>query len=162
MKRSIVILLVLMPLLSSCDLMRALAGRPTSREIGLKREILAQERAKEEQKAKAAADSLALLSALEQTGSTFLSPSRLGGLADSELAHKYYVVIGAFRDSANAARMVAKVQQHGYEAYQLPFRNSYTAVGVCPSDTLEEVYAAVKKLQEQSFCPKEVWILHCD
>ena len=38
--------------------------------------------------------------------------------------------------------------------------NGFTAVGCCPSDNLTEVYASLRKLREEDFCPADAWILN--
>ena len=88
-----------------------------------------------------------------------LNPSKLGGLKASELSGKYYIIVGAFMEKANAEKKAAKLKESGYEATLISFRNGYNAVGICPSATLAQVYESLRKIQGQDFCPKDAWIL---
>ena len=115
MKRSVVLSLAFAAvILSGCDFLRSLAGKPTSAELEEKRERILQ--LEEEARLQARldsmekvrqrmADSLAaleghLLDSLSQTKGTILNPSKLGGLFTTKLDAKYYIVVGAFRTRA--------------------------------------------------------------
>ena len=69
-------------------------------------------------------------------------------------------MIGSFSSPANAERQAGKAEQAGYPATRIPFRNGFIAVGVCPSNSLTEVYASLRKLRSERFCPKDAWILN--
>ena len=102
MKRSLIIALALVTVVSSCDFIRTLAGRPTSEELEqmrLQRMAAAEARHQAtldsmERAQKHMADSLEalekyLLDSLTQAKGTVLNPSKLGGLYTTKLETKY-------------------------------------------------------------------------
>jgi hypothetical protein len=174
MKRSFILSIACAALLvSGCDFLRSLAGRPTSAELEIKRAAI--EKAKEEARVQARIDSLErvrqhledslaaldahLLDSLSQTRGTLLNPSRLGGLFTTKLEAKYYVIVGAFRARANAERKLEKCNEAGYTGTIISFRNGLLAVGVCPSDSLNETLRKLQEMRGNGICPKDAWIL---
>jgi cell division septation protein DedD len=88
------------------------------------------------------------------------SPARFAGLSkDSAPSARYSIVIGSYRDRANAMKYSEKLTSDGYPAEAVSFRNGFTAVGVCPTDDPSELLASLRKVRKERFCPKEVWIL---
>ena len=168
MKRIITFLLLVCILsLTGCDGLRRLAGRPTGAELADKQaRILAVQEAKHQARIdsmrrieQALADSLAVLDSLKQMRGTILNPAALGGLYTTKLDFRYYIVVGALTVRSNAEKLLQRVQDDGYVATLISFRNGYNAVGVSQTDHLPEAYAALKKVKEESFCPPDVWIL---
>ena len=68
-------------------------------------------------------------------------------------------MVGAFSSSANAARQVARAEKAGFTATVIPLKNGISAVGVCPTNSLTEVCASLKKVRREPFCPADAWIL---
>ena len=174
MKRFVILSLSLAALLaSSCDFFRSLAGRPTSEELEEKKvEMLRiQEEIRHqavldslEQVRQRMADSLAaleahLLDSLSQTKGTILNPTRLGGLFTTKLEAKYYIVVGAFRTRSYAERKLAKCNEAGHTGTIISFRNGLLAVGICPSDSLNDTWNKLRELRGNGICPKDAWIL---
>lgn len=91
-----------------------------------------------------------------------LSARNLMAAGGSALPHRYYLMIGAFGQPANAERQAGRAEKAGYPATLIPFRNGMTAVGVSPCDDLNAAWAALEKLRGEPFCPKDVWILNND
>lgn len=157
-------------LVSSCDMFRRLAGRPTSDDIDRMRlEILDEEnaarmRAEEEARLenarilaeKAKADSIAYTDSL---GGYLRDRTRMGVPQSVVLPGQYYVIIGAFKEIANAERLVSRVSAAGYEATVITFRNGNNAVGICRSDDPKSAFEALCRLKKEDFCPKEAWVL---
>lgn len=154
-----------------CDMLRALAGRPTSSDIEAMRvEIAARvaaeaarqdslECAAREAEA-AAARSAAALDTLKAMRGYLRTPASLGGLsADSAPSAKYSIVIGSYLDKANAVKYSEKLTGDGYPAEAVRFRNGFTAVCVCPTDDPAGILASLRRVKKEKFCPKEVWIL---
>lgn len=172
MKRTLLIALALVTLVSSCDFVRTLAGRPTSAQL---EEIRKQRMAAEEARHQATLDSMEvvkkhledslekreafLLDSLTQAKGTILNPSKMGGLYTTKLEAKYCIVVGAFRMRANAERKLKECNNAGYTATIISFRNGLLAVAVCPSNSLSETLATLKKLRGQGVCPPDSWIL---
>ena len=159
-------------MVTGCDFVRTIAGRPTAAKV----EAIRQEQVRlEEERHKARldsmkkaqqqlADSLAaleafLLDSLSNSKGVLKSPANLGGLGASELECKYYVVVGAFRDIANARRKQSACYDAGYPAQIVYFRNGLNAVAVCPSNTLTELMDKFKVLKKNAVCPSDAWML---
>ena len=171
MKRSVLICLLCLctftALFTGCDAFRRLAGRPVSAEIEAKRAAIeaveeAQHQARMDSLKKVEkqmADSLAVLDSLENHNEIMRSPKSLGGLYSEELAHRYYIIVGAFVDKGNAAALKLDAQKAGYEVALINFRNGYTAVGLCPSDSIVVAYDWLRKVKEEKFAPADAWIL---
>jgi predicted esterase YcpF (UPF0227 family) len=172
MKRSLIIALALVTLVSSCDFVRTLAGRPTSAQLEqIRQQRMAAEEARHqatldsmERVQKHMADSLEalekyLLDSLTQAKGTVLNPSKLGGLYTTKLEAKYCIVVGAFRNRFYAERKLKECNAAGYTATIISFRNGLLAVSVCPSNSLAETLNTLKQLRGQGVCPPDSWIL---
>lgn len=154
-------------LFTGCDAFRRLAGRPVSSEIEARRaEIVAIQQAAHQARLdslkrveRQVADSLAVLDSLKTLKITLSRPTINGGLDTDMLEHRYYVVVGSFMDKGNAAYLAKKVENYGYTATLINFRNGYTAVGICPADNIVEAFDSLKKVKEEPFSPKDEWIL---
>ncbi len=174
MKRSVILSVALAAvLLSGCDFVRSLAGRPTSAQLEEKRIAIERVRAEERQRAlmdslekvrQRMADSLAalevhLLDSLSQAKGTILNPSKLGGLYTTRLDAHYYIIVGAFRTRSYAERKLTKCNEAGLTATIISFRNGLLAVGVCPSDSLNDTVRRLRELRGNGICPEDGWIL---
>ena len=172
MKKTLILAVMLLSVVSSCDFVRTLAGRPTSARLEeMREERMRAEEARHqavldsmERAEKALAEALAareqeLLDSLTQAHGTVLNPSRLGGLYTTKLESKYYIVVGAFRNRTFAERKLTQCNEAGYTATIISFRNGLLAVSVCPSDNLEETLKTLKKLRGTEVCPEDGWIL---
>ena len=173
MKRFVLLFACAVVLLSGCDFLRSLAGRPTSEDLEAKRAVI--ELAREEARRQAELDSLErvrrrmadslaaleehLLDSLTQTRGTILNPTRLGGLYTTKLEAKYYIIVGAFRTRSYAERKLNKCSEAGYTATIISFRNGLLAVGVCPSDSINDTWNKLRELRGTDICPKDAWIL---
>ena len=173
MRRSVILLACAAVLVSGCDFLRSMAGRPTSQELDTKR--VAIEQAREEARKQAVLDSLEqvrlrmedslavleahLLDSLTQTRGTILNPTRLGGLFTTKLEAKYYIIVGAFRTRSYAERKLARCNEAGYTATIISFRSGLLAVGVCPSDSLNDTWKKLNGMRGNDICPKDAWIL---
>lgn len=168
MRKSLLLVIIVSALsMTGCDFFRILAGRPTSEDIENKKvEIMRAEEAalqfrldslKHAQQM--VEDSLAVLDSLKQQCGTILNPSALGGLFTTKLEADYYIVVGAFNVRSNAERLLKSVADRGYVPVLINFRNGKNAVGLCPSNSLQEIFIALKEVKEEPFCPPDVWIL---
>ena len=149
-----------------CDFLRSVSGRPTSRDIQKKAELIQRELDRKtasldsmKRIEKQLKDSLAYMDSLKQLKGTVLNPSKLGGLYTTKLESEFYIVIGAFRERVNAETLVKKVSAQGYPATLISFRNGYNVVGICPSNTPQAIYDTLKEVREKDFCPDDVWVL---
>lgn len=172
MKKSLIIAMALATLLTGCDFIRTLAGRPTAAQVEqIKLEQMAAEQARHQaildsmkRAEKEMAEALAareafLLDSLTQGRGTVLNPSKMGGLFTTKLESKYYIVVGAFRNRSYAERKLKACNAAGYTSTIISFRNGLLAVGVCPSDNLDETLKKLKSLRGTDVCPQDGWIL---
>ena len=172
MKKSLVLVLAVSAvIISGCDFVRVIAGRPTSKQVEAVRvERIKQEEARHQARLDSMrrvqqqlADSLAmeqyLLDSLSQSKGTVMTPSSLGGIGVSNLEYTYYIVVGAFRDPVNALNKKTQCDDFGYPAKIINFRNGLNAVAVCPSNSIAETIKNMKAVKGQKFCPKDGWIL---
>ena len=168
--RKSVILLILATALSAtgCDFFRVIAGRPTSKDIDAKRvQIMKAEEAALQARLdsirrceeKIVSDSLAALDSLASQGVMISDASRLGGLVQETEGPRYRIVIGVFRDRANALKLASEVEAGGYAAELLDCKRGLIAVGVCPSDRIARTFEDLNGLRSEQFCPKDSWIL---
>ena len=161
MKKYIITLLAAAIVLSGCDALRKIAGRPTEAQIeAMRSELLAQ---REEAIQKARLDSIA---AVQQALEDSLEVLRLSGIAKSsegylakDYPHKYAIVLGAFKEEGNAEKFSKKVQAEGYKTDIINFRSGYKAVCACPTEDLNEAFRTLDKLLAEDFCPMDAWIL---
>ncbi len=164
--------LALVTLVSSCDFVRTLAGRPTAAQLEeIRQQRMAAEQARHqatldsmERVQKHMADSLEalekyLLDSLTQAKGTVLNPSKLGGLYTTRLDAKYCLVVGAFRNRYYAERKLKECNEAGYTATIISFRNGLLAVSVCPSNSLAQTLDTLKQLRGRGVCPPDSWIL---
>lgn len=173
MKNKILVLstfLTAVLLCSGCDMFRSLAGRPTSSDIEAMRVELRRREAAEAARrdslerarrdAEEAARVAAALDTLQSMKGLLRSPSRFAGLASGSVpGARYSIVIGSYRDRANAVKYSEKLTADGFPAEAVSFRNGFTAVGVCPTDNPADLLASLRRVRGEKFCPKEVWIL---
>lgn len=167
MKRLAVILpfvLLILPL-GGCDVFRRIAGRPTSADIEAKRELIETEQEEHRRRLDSAAavrqkiaDSLAIMDSLSRMKDTVIESRELSEESRLALSSRYYVVIGAFGNPANARKHASRAEENGYPAVLIRYRNGFTAVGICPSDSISEAFRSMKSVREDGFCP-DAWIL---
>lgn len=176
MRKSILILMGAMLLLTGCDFFRVLAGRPTGKDIENKRQEIALAQAAAEKarldsiaSAEAAArkavqDSVDAVAYIADNDVIIYTVARLGGIADDKLpsgyGSRYRIVLGSFREYANAAELSRRVSEAGdFVPHMIHLKNGMIAVGTCPSDGVAGAVAGLKKLKEHPVCPSDAWIL---
>ena len=160
--------------MSGCDFFRTLAGRPTSADIEVIRteiqrveaaalkarlDSLERERIARVKDSLMRADSVAALDSIVEKTGPLLSPDKFKGMSSGEFEAKYYIVVGAFRSSANAYSFKHKADNRGYESRVFCFKNGLCVVGVCPTNSVREAQRALKKVSEESFFPRGAWVL---
>jgi len=156
-------------LLGGCDFFRRAAGRPTSADIAAKRDAIERETMAHEarmdslrQVQKQISDSLAVMDSIKAFSKSVVEARQLKAESKAGLGARYYVIVGSFSKVSNARAFADKITAKGYPATLISYKNGFTAVGICPSDKLQEVYASLKKVSKEPFCPKGAWILNND
>ncbi len=169
MRKSVLLLMSIMLVsLTGCEFVRAVAGRPSAKDIEAKRIaiIKAEEEALQNRLdsiriagEKVISDSLAAYDYF-MTGNVIVSgPERIGGLSGTELEFRYYIIVGAFRDTANARNLFDLASEKGYIPALINSRGGMVVVGLAPDNRIAAVRESYEKLRAESFCPKEAWIL---
>lgn len=183
MRKSVILLmLAVMTLATGCDFFRVLAGRPTSKDIQLKRmEILKSEEAAvqarldsiarvEAAAQKVLQDSIDAFAYIRENKVLINNASRLGGISkdgldDSSNGDVYRVVLGSFKDKNNAQKLMNAVSESGdFMPHLIFMRTGMVAVAACPSDRIQNVVWGLKELKDKAgeVCPDDAWILKCD
>lgn len=163
--RLILMFCLLLPLVSSCDLFRRMAGRPTSAQIEQKRAMIEREAAAHRGRLdsldlvhRRLSDSLAVLDSIRLSDDALIEVRQLTEESRSSLAWRYYVIVGTFGRRENAVRTAAEFEAAGSRAVLISYVNGFTAVGIRPSDSISEAYASLKAVRESGSCP-DAWIL---
>lgn len=154
-------------LLGGCDFFRIIAGRPTSSDIAAKKAMIeAEENAHKarldsmESVKKQVSDSLAVLDSISNFSKSIVASRQLKPESKQALSAAYYVIVGSFSKEENARAFASKIKAEGYDPSLIAYKNGFTAVGICPSDNLNEVYSSLKKVSKEKFCPAGAWILN--
>lgn len=180
-KSSLLLIMLMLVTLTGCDFLRAVAGRPLSRDIEKKRiEIIKAEEAAlqahldsvaREQEAsarKALQDSIDAFAYILDNKVVFNNASKLGGISedglyDSSNGTRYRVVLGSFKDRNNACKLEKAVAEAGdFWPHLVVLRTGMVAVAACPSDKIQNVVCGLKELRTKDVCPADAWILKCD
>ena len=175
-KSYFLVIIAMVFMVTGCDFFRQLAGRPTSEEIEVRRqEVQADIEAKAVQE-KARQDSLASILKNEKDSTeacVYIEANKIrvcqaselrgiaeDGLTDQTLGTMYRVILGSFRSSENADKMLARVADSGdFCPHLIKMRNGMIAVAACPSDRIQNVVWGLKELQAHEVCPSDAWIL---
>lgn len=177
---------VLILSVSSCDLFRSLAGRPTSAE--LKSAIEKQQNAAETEKQNiteepaittqqaaikeqtASEETIAVASTqaekeeytmVKREGrmSVPLAYTHTNSTLKATPEHSYYIIVGTYRQKPTLNKMIKDAHDAGYETFLLEYSNGLTSVGLMPCDNLGEAIDAYAKVSKEDFCPKDACIL---
>lgn len=159
-----------MLLVTGCDFMRALAGRPVSSDlqrraflIELEKETLEARRQDELRKETArlrTADSLALCDSIRRSGFNVYSADRLGGIAPGTYGYKYTVVVGAFSTESNASRFAAAYKKEkGYDAVLIPTVKGLNKVGICQTNDIFEFWESLSELRRKGYSRNDASVL---
>ena len=159
------LLLVVALAVSGCDFFRVLAGRPTSKEIEAKREIISR------QEVVAQADTIKEVSAPVDEASPVVEEKETAveetAPAVKETApavavdgkKRFYVVIASFSNPDNARKSLARMADRGYQGELLSLKGGFTGVGICGTDDEQEAKESLKQVKRQDFCPPGIWII---
>ena len=108
----------------------------------------------------AQADSLAAVATLAKLKIKMYRYTNYKGASSQELSHRYYIMVGAFGDAANAEKHIAKIQKNpAMEPVKMNFRTGLVAVGVCPRNKLSDIAEIAENVLIQAFCPMDAWVL---
>ena len=170
---------VLVLSVSSCDLFRSLAGRPTSAE--LKSAIEKQQSSAQQMQAiteepaitteqTAPEETIAVASPqakkeeytmVKREGrmSVPLAYTHTNSTLKATPEHSYYIIVGTYRQRPTLNKMIKDAHDAGYETFLLEYSNGLTSVGLMPCYNLGEAIDAYAKVSKEDFCPKDACIL---
>ncbi len=170
---------VLVLSVSSCDLFRSLAGRPTSAE--LKSAIEKQQSSAQQMQAimeepaettqQTAPEETIAVASTQAEKEEYTMVKREGRMSvplaythtNSTLKatpeHSYYIIVGTYRQKPTLNKMIKDAHNAGYETFLLEYSNGLTSVGLMPCDNLGEAIDAYAKVSKEDFCPKDACIL---
>ncbi len=165
-KLSVIVLLAAsVTVLGGCDLLRKMAGRPTSEEIEAKRQLIESEQAGHRGRLDSLeimqaqiSDSLEILDSIKAMKSSIVEARQLSESVRRSLPSRYYVIVGTFGKADNAAKCASLAEKAGYTPTQIRYRNGFTAVGVCATDSLPEAFSKLSEIRGSGFCA-DAWIL---
>lgn len=161
MKRILVIGAAVPLLLSitSCDLLRTLAGRPTSKDIEAKRAMIEKERQLKEQRQR---DSAARVAAQLEAAAAAAAAEAAADAPEQKTATQvngnFRIILGTFADKSNATRLSSQAVAAGYDAVILQSSTGRSTVAVRAGATEKEAQELKEKLKKEPFCPAGVWI----
>ena len=170
---------VLVLSVSSCDLFRSLAGRPTSAE--LKSAIEKQQSSAQQMQAiteepaitteQTAPEETIAVASVQAKKEEYTMVKREGRMSvplaythtNSTLKatpeHSYYIIVGTYRQRPTLNKMIKDAHDAGYETFLLEYSNGLTSVGLMPCDNIGEAIDAYAKVSKEDFCPKDACIL---
>ena len=147
---------VLVLSVSSCDLFRSLAGRPTSAE--LKSAIEKQQSSAQQMQAiteepaitteQTAPEETIAVASPQAKKEEYTMVKREGRMSfplaythtNSTLKatpeHSYYIIVGTYRQKPTLNKMIKDAHDAGYETFLLEYSNGLTSVGLMPCDNL--------------------------
>lgn len=170
---------VLVLSVSSCDLFRSLAGRPTSAELksviekqqssAQQMQAITEEPAETTQQT-APEETIAVASTqaekeeytmVKREGriSVPLAYTHTNSTLKATPEHSYYIIVGTYRQKPTLNKMIKDAHDAGYETFLLEYSNGLTSVGLMPCDNLGEAIDAYAKVSKEDFCPKDACIL---
>lgn len=170
---------VLVLSVSSCDLFRSLAGRPTSAELksviekqqssAQQMQAITEEPAETTQQT-APEETIAVASTqaekeeytmVKREGrmSVPLAYTHTNSTLKATPEHSYYIIVGTYRQKPTLNKMIKDAHDAGYETFLLEYSNGLTSVGLMPCDNLGEAIDSYAKVSKEDFCPKDACIL---
>ena len=179
--KSVIVFLAAVFLFSGCDWLRSTVGMPTSQDLGRMETELRMKRAADSLDALIndtinKSDSLVRTDSVPKPlnkpsstvvhNSTATPPTTVQKkaeviapkMAPSQLTTRYYVIVGSFKDDANAAKMDSYLSKNGYKPIRLEFKNGYKVVSSGAFSDANEAYTATRKLLQLEFSPEDVWV----
>ena len=160
MKRILVIGAAVPLLLSitSCDLLRTLAGRPTSKDIEAKRAMIEKERQLKEQRQRDSAARVAAQLEAAAAAAAAAAADAPEQKTATQVNGNFRIILGTFADKSNATRLSSQAVAAGYDAVILQSSTGRSTVAVRAGATEKEAQELKEKLKKEPFCPAGVWI----
>ncbi|MFA5325738.1 MAG: SPOR domain-containing protein [Bacteroidales bacterium] len=156
--RFLVVLLVTMMIISGCDFFRSLLGKPTSEDL----ELIAYQK---EVAAKAKADSINNINdniikvdTLIADNEKVVESKSIVKQPSSDFNYRYYVIVGSFKNYANAERFSKILLKKNYDVKNFKFKNGYNMVSILGSVDYHEANKKLNEMLESEICSDDIWI----
>lgn len=134
-------------MLVSCDTLRSMLGKPTSKDLEQLRLEQEEARAQARRDSIAAAQAEAERLAAEQEA------------AAHKVASRYYVALGGFRVPENAVNYKDYLEKQGYDVLAVRFKSGYDVLLTYGTDKYYEAVRSMEKLMEyEKTCPYDIWV----
>lgn len=159
-------------LVSGCDFMRSVAGRPTSADLAQLRAAQVRKSAESvqvvpqseesEQPEEPAPIVEQPSDSVSKTGHLILRSGKEVAFAyelTDDASAKYFVLVGTFSNQANCDRMSRVARKGGYDVELIRLKGDLVSVGLCATDSFSEARSSLEKVAMEPFCPKDVCIL---
>ncbi len=138
--------LLLLGSLNSCDWIRSRLGMPTSDELKLRQSLMLRDSL--DKVARAREDSI-----LEQT-----RLDSLERIVDQNKTKRYHVVMGSFIMDNNAQRMMKTLTTYGFTPLKIEFANGYAVISAFQTDDLSQACKRMNELFDLDITPHDIWI----
>ena len=142
-----VLILALCLSLSSCDAVRSMLGKPTSKDLEIMRlqqEVL---------RAQSSLDSIAAAQARTERVADGQEAAR------NKVAARYYVAVGGFKVPENAVNYKAYLERQGYEITDVRFKTGYDVLLMAGSDNYYNVLHSMQDfIKNEKTCAWDIWI----
>lgn len=163
-----IVLLACMVMLSSCNFMRKVAGRPDSSELARKavlidaREAYIKDSIKQVKRARqareaAVQDSLDALPILREHGVKLSSVFSFGQPVNP-LECRYNLIIGVYRNPATARSQMLKVASLGFTPLRIDFEGGECAVCLAADNSLGQIASITVDGMALKACPPDAWV----
>lgn len=138
-------------LFTSCDFVRSIMGKPTTKELE-KMRLEAVANAKKQRQI----DSLNQVKAAEEALALKLAQEKAA--AEAALKGRYFIVLGSFQVPDNATRMMTQLKKDGYKPQYITFKNGFKLIAAAAYDNYRKAFEDMDKFLEYDNCPEDVWI----
>ena len=150
-------------LLSGCDRIRSMMGKPTSRDLErLKVEAEAQRKAERDSLARveeAAADTAAVAApqaaAPEKPAP---KPAQSSSFAPATGLLRYSVMVGSYVKDYNVRAMKRRMEKRGEAVLIIPFKSGFTGVAVLTTDNYADARTKLREMIASGSVPSDSWI----
>lgn len=143
----ILICILVLGSLNSCDWVRKKMGMPTSQEL----------RYMKAQQIQDSLENAALADSLGTQDSVAVTQSQPAPTT-SGLMKRYHVIFGCFIFEQNAARMVANLPKYNLTPLTFNFLGGYTGVSGYQTDDYQQAYAKMNEFRSLDITPDDVWV----
>lgn len=155
-------------MLSGCDFLRKVAGRPTSQELQEKytRHIERQKaiedsiRVERELQEKLARELLYRQAGVERLDSMGVKVSSVFsyGTPINEIRDRFTVIAGVFKTKSKSDELMATMMKRGYEPYFLNFEGGVRALALMGDDDIHHLADRIQSGFDSAKCPRQIWI----